>query len=367
MQVLPRAMTALLAAAVLLAGGVAGARAQGILENSAVVLTYFHIGEPGLSTANLGLDDFHEHLVEMKEPDLTPLPVPQIARLLQQKKELPDGAIGVTFDAPYKALLERAIPALLERDIPFTVFLSPAMIDGQSTQYMSWADIETLKRSGHASFGLTLPATPADEADMKRALNKGIARYREMMQAEPKLFAYPQGQYTEAMKAAVRQAGFTAAFGLQSGAMHEGSDFMALPRFTMTGAYGDLERLEGIVRSLPLPVTDVEPQASLLDTEEALIGFSLPPEYRKLAPAIRCLASNQGPIEPQILGDSRIELRPRIGWGERLRVNCTVSASPDDPKSETLRWIGFLLFSKDAAAGPDANNPEQGGLPPPPE
>lgn len=339
-----------------------------ILENSAVILAYFHVGDDGSPTSNLELDDFKTHLEQLSGNDIKALPVLDIVAALKQDKNILAGAIGITFEGAYKTLLAAAIPALLRHNIPFTIFINPAAIDEGNPQYMSWDDLSALSRKSGVSFGLTLPVSPADELEARRMLNSSITRFRTQLGAEPRLFAYPQGEYTSVLKKIVRESGFDAAFGLQSGAVGNRSDFMALPRFTMTDNYGDLDRLEIVARTRPLPVHDIQPETSLLDTEEALIGFSLDRDVKHLAPRLRCFASNQGKIDSQVLGDNRIEIRPHIGRGEHLRVNCTVPVVSADPDAQTLRWIGFFLTVKDAgSADNSSNNPEPGGLPPPPE
>lgn len=341
-----------------------------ILENSAVILAYFHIGDDSWPASNLELEDFQTHLDELSNGDTAPLPVSEIVATLKQDKNIAPNAIGLTFEGAYKSLLDQAIPALLAKKIPFTIFVNPQAIDRKSPQYMSWDDLAALARKKEVSFGLSISSASSDEAETRRLLNSGIARFREEFGTEPRLFAYPQGEYTTALKKAVQQAGFNAAFGLQSGAIGGRSDFMALPRFTMTDNYGDLDRLEIVARTRPLPVHDIQPEASLLDTEDALIGFSLDKDVQGLGKKLRCFASNQGKIEPQFLGDNRIEIRPHVGWGERLRINCTVPILSSDPDpedagtTETLRWIGFLLSVRDV---PGANNPGQDAPPPPPE
>jgi hypothetical protein len=358
-------LAALLAAATAVSQSAEAQTTQSdLLENSAVILAYFHVGDDGSPTSNLELEDFNTHLSELTGDDIKPLPVPAIVAALKLDKNIAPGAIGLTFEGAYKSLLDKAIPALLEKHIPFTVFVAPQALDEGNPQYMSWDDIAALKRNSEVSFGLTLPVSPADELEARRMINSGVARFREKLGAEPRLFAYPQGEYTAGLKTIVKAAGFDAAFGLQSGAVGARSDFLALPRFTMTDNYGDLGRLEIVARTRPLPVHDLQPEASLLDTEDALIGFSLDRNARNLASSIRCFASNQGKIELQVLGDARIEIRPHIGRGERLRVNCTAPVPSSDPDTETLRWIGFFLIVKDA---PGANTPEPDAPPPPPE
>ncbi|MCD8497461.1 MAG: polysaccharide deacetylase family protein [Alphaproteobacteria bacterium] len=357
-----------LGSAILIYAKPASAQPSSLPESSAVFLAYYRVGDDEAQSSNLSMDNFQEHLYALSGPDLTPISVPALIQRLRSGESTPENAIGITFEAPYRHLLHTAIPELQKRKIPFTLFLNAQAVDTHNPQYMDWDDIQRLARDNNISFGLTVSPleNSTDDTEAKRLLNAGITKFRNHLGTNPKLFSYPQGEYTPAFKALLKQSGFDAAFGLQSGAAYEGSDFLALPRFTMTGNYGDIERFQTISHVLPLPATDMEPEASLLDNEEALIGFSLAREYEHLGPYIRCFASGQGRIEAQLLGETRVEIRPRISRGERLRVNCTAPAAPDNPKDKTQRWIGFLLSVKDTAAA-ELNNPAQGGLPPPPE
>lgn len=329
------------------------AMAASPLENSGVILAYYRVGDDGNPTSNLPRDEFNDHVQALNGDDIHVLPVPEILSTLKSGKQLAQGAIGITFEGAYKSLANTTFPALTDKNIPFTVFLDVAALDAKHPQYMNWSDVRALSGHKGVSFGVIPDFSAQSDTDIKRILNKSIARFREEFGAEPKLLAYPQGEYTAATKALVKAAGFDAAFGLQSGALYEGSDFTALPRFTMTENYGDLERFRVVTHTLPLPASDIEPEASLVESENALIGFSLNDEFKSLAPSIRCYASGQGLITTELLGDNRIEIRPKLRRGERLRVNCTAPAS---------RRIGFLLSVKE-----NTNNPEPGELPPPPE
>lgn len=335
------------------------AMAANPLESSAVILAYYRVGEDSNPASNLRAEDFADHLDALSGDEVTPLPIPEILSALKNGKQLPKSTVGLSFEGAYKSLTDKTFPSLIGRNIPFTVFLNVAAIDAGHPQYMNWDEIRKLSGHKGITFGITPDFTAQDEVETKRILNKSIARFREQFGAEPKLLAYPQGEYTSATKALVRNAGFDAAFGLHSGALYEGSDFLSLPRFTMTENYGDLQRFKVVTHTLPLPVTDIQPEASLVESENALIGFSLSDEFKHLAPTIRCYASGQGLIKTELLGDNRIEIRPQLSRSERLRVNC---ATP------TSRRIGFLLSVKEAPQPHNtSSNPEPDELPRPPE
>jgi hypothetical protein len=168
-----------------------------------------------------------------------------------------------------------------------------------------------------------------------------------MLKQEAQFFSYPFGEYTAAYKAIIESSGFTAAFGLQSGAAFHSSDFFALPRFTMTDKYGDLERFRTVAQTLPFPVIDVEPQGTELSADNPVIGFSVPAYLVSSLKSLSCFATGQPEPEMHIL-DERVELRLKETIDEdRIRINCTLPG-PSNPDDDTpaWRWFGMLLVKE---------------------
>ena len=74
-----------------------------------------------------------------------------------------------------------------------------------------------------------------------------------------KLFAYPFGEYNNAILEIVDALGYTG-FGQQSGPLAPFSDPRVLPRFPFGGPYGDPQDFATKVNSLPMPLAvDAEP------------------------------------------------------------------------------------------------------------
>lgn len=334
------------------------AAAAGPLENSALILTYFDVQEEDPGPSGLIQADFEAHLALVENKVRA---VPEIVVALKAGRQLAPGTIGITFDSPLQSLNARVFPALLEKDIPFTVFVNPAAI-GASPQVMDWDALKKLAQEKTVTLGLSIAQISGDTVRTKADFNAALSVFREHLGFQPKLFAYPYGAYTKTLKSLVREAAFEAAFGLQSGAVYEGSDFLALPRFTMAGEYGTPERLSGILTTLPLPASDLSPEENLFAAEPPGIGFSVEPAYKDLLPHISCYAGGQGRVTPEILGEYRVEIRPKAGLAERIRVNCTAPAEPGNPKNTAKRWIGFLLVPAEAL-----NNQPQPELLQPPE
>jgi len=203
---------------------------------------------------------------------------------------------------------------------------------------------------GTFSFGI-LPSAYVHMAEQSKdanadVINKAISRYQAEMGEDPQFFAYPYGEYSVALKKQVGDYTFKAAFGEQSGVLHAKSDFMALPRFTMTDNYGDLERFQLTANALPLPVTDIVPEEMLVKQDSPAIGFTVTPELADLS-KLSCFVSGSGKVDIARLGAGRVELRLKDKLEDRrTRINCTMPDATVTPgQAQSWRWFGLQLLS----------------------
>ena len=349
-------------------------------SSSAVIFLYQRVGEDTLPQGNLSLDRFQEHIRELTTGGYSVLPLPEIIAAIREDKPLPEKTVGITFEGAYLATLKNALPLLDEAKLPFTVFFSSDMADGGNPSHMTWDQLKDLKKDGLASFGL-LPSAYTHMADLDadRAaalINKARSRYTEMMGESAVFFSWPYGEYSSALKKQLATYDFKASFGQQSGVVYAGSDFTALPRFTMTDAYGDLDRFLLTANALALPVSEVVPDDTLIAENPPIIGFTVAPEITNLG-ELSCFGSSLGKIAVTRLGN-RIEMRPDQPFEDRrTRINCTLPESTVIPgESQRWRWFGMILIAKaisdeqppepaDAPAteespkAPDASGPEE--------
>lgn len=317
--------------------------------HSAVILAYHRIGDDANPDGNISAAQFLNHVDEIEKGGYNVIPLPELIDGLQNNLEFPARTIAITFEGGFKSAIKNAVPTLLEKKIPFTVFYSSDYADTDSADHVNWSDLKTLSAYSSVSLGV-LPAAYARheaEEEIKRQVNKARQRHREMLGTEAQFFSYPFGEYSPEYKDIVRNSGFKAAFGLQSGAVYDGSDFFALPRFTMTERYGDVERFRTAAQTLPFPVIDIEPEGTKLDGETPAIGFSVPSYLVSSLKSLSCFVTGQPEPDVQILGE-RVEIRVKdAATIERLRVNCTLPG-PANPEDDTpaWRWFGMLLVNE---------------------
>lgn len=326
------------------------AAAQTYDRTEAVILAYQRVGEDIYPGTNISADQFAEHVQELIEGGYHVAPLKEIVTALQAKAKLPDKTVAITFNGAYRSALDKAIPMLLENNLPFTVFFSPGQAGGTAPQYMSWEDLKRLSRHSQVTLGLH-PAsytrlTESSDAEIHRQINNAIASYRKELGRDPQFFAYPFGEYTKQYRNIVSQSGFLAAFGQQSGVAYDGSDIYALPRFSLTDAYSDDDRFRMAATALPLPVSDVAPDSPHIGTDNPpTFGFTVDDSLAGKLSQMSCFFSEQGKPDIQIVGKNRVELRVTEPFEEeRVRLNCTMPGPQPKPgEDQRWRWFGMLL------------------------
>jgi peptidoglycan/xylan/chitin deacetylase (PgdA/CDA1 family) len=303
---------------------------------SAVVFMYHRFGEGEYPSTNITMEQFDQHVKELTSGPYTVMGVPQIVSALADGKGLPDRTIGITVDDAYRSVYEKAWPVFREHNLPFTVFVSTEQLDSGYANYMTWDMVRELSNAGvtiggHSQNHAHLPDFDIDR--VKAELANSAARFEEELGYVPEIFAYPYGEANGEVIAAVKEAGYRAAFGQQSGAMHTESDFMYLPRYALNEHYGAMDRFNLAANSLPLVVSDVTPADYTLTRNPPAFGFTL----AEPAPSMNCYPSEGEPTMSR-LGEERVEIRldGPVSSG-RWRINCT-AMGPDS----RWRWFGML-------------------------
>ena len=310
-----------------------------IAADHAVILQYHHFGEKTPPSTSVTLNQFEQHLAYLSDNKYSVWPLEKIISYLKEEKELPDKCIAITIDDAYRSIYEKAYPLLKDYGFPFTVFVPTEGVDRGIKSYLTWEQMREMMKYGgtFASHSHThdylIRRHPgeSENAWINRVINDietSLNLLKEKLGSASKLFAYPYGEYNIALKQIILSLGLTG-LGQQSGAIWQGSDFAALPRFPMAGDYADLGQFITKVRSLPLPVISAEPNNPLLpDTiSKPVLKLELGPgDYNP--DSIACYSGEQGKINLRWLSRDThtLEVTPNKDLPKgRSRYNCTAS------------------------------------------
>lgn len=328
------------AVAVGLVAGFTATAPAAVARDSAVIVMYNGFGDG--SAAWTPLDLFDSHIAHLRDNDYTVLPLSQVVGALRAGAELPDRAVAITLDSGHISIFRDAWPRLKAAGFPFTLFVATDAIDAGGANRMSWDQIRELASAGVAvgSHGAAYKHLADRDIDsFTTGIDRANRRFVDELGATPELFAYPYGEYDLARRDIVARRGFVAALGQQSGAVHGGADFHALPRFLLAGRFADLKRFGLVADTLPLPVTELVPKDPVLTTNPPLLGFTVAPEIGATH-GLSCYASPFGQLNVERLGPNRVEVRfPEALAPGRTRVNCTM-AGPEG----RFRWLGLQFL-----------------------
>ncbi len=313
---------------------------------SAVVFMYHRFGERNYPSTNIKIEQFEVHLAEISAGGYKVLPLRDIIAAFRRQESLPDRTIALTIDDAFLSVHDRAWPMLKKAGLPFTLFVATDAIDARRPGYMTWAQLRDLAAAG-VSIGSQTGSHPhlpdVNQARLDEEFARSNARFRAELGFAPELLAYPYGEFGTREKQAARVAGFIAAFGQHSGVAHGGEDLFGLPRFALNERFGGVARFRLAGNGLPLPVTDVLPDDTVIrrgDKNPPDFGFTVTADIGALN-NLACFASNQpGPARMERLGERRFEVRLDNPFAAgRGRINCTLRAT-----ANRWRWFGRQFY-----------------------
>jgi len=309
--------------------------------DSAVILTYNRIDERGPAGTTLKSETLDQHLRELTGGGYTIMPVADIVAAVRAGRALPDKAVGLTFDDAYASFYKHAWPRLQAAKVPFTLFVSTALVDDGGPDMMTWDQVREVAENGgaighHGERPGDMPLL--SEEEIETSLSDSTARFISVLGRKPLLFAYPSGSFGTTARTLVAAHGFEGAFGLHGGPVHAGSDPFALPRFSLSDAYGTLGRLRMVATTLPVKVKDVTPTDARVTRNPPAVGFTIDQDLKNRQ-ELRCYTFELNPTL-EWLGDNRVELRyaKPLPLG-RIRVNCTMPGP-----GGRWYWLGMMLF-----------------------
>jgi peptidoglycan/xylan/chitin deacetylase (PgdA/CDA1 family) len=313
---------------------------------SAVVLMYHRFGEGRFPSTNIGLDQLKAHIAYLQAERFNVVPLAEVVAALDRRAPLPPRTVAITVDDAYASVVAHAWPLFKRAGFPFTVFVATAAVDQGQAGIMSWAQVRALAADGVTIGGHSHahPHYPALSAEAVRAdLAAMNARFMAELGAVPTVFAYPYGEAGRADMALVRDAGFAAAFGQNSGPVYPEAERFLLPRFALNEAYGAMDRFALVVHSRPLRAVDLVPADPVLRANPPALSFRVldapplaglscfGPRGERLAVSVAAATVRVAPAAPFPTG--------------RARVNCTLKAGA------AWYWFGQEFLAGGASEG----------------
>lgn len=218
------------------------------------ILVYHKISTPSLlpqSKKNKARDRFSvqsvvfESQMQLIENEgYTPLTIQELINA-KMSGTLPPKPIAVTFDDGWRSQYNNALPVLTKYKIPATFYIYTGVIG--SPAYMTWDNLHTLVNlkmeiAGHTKSHPHLTKTNPSKLDEELVQSKQVLE--KNLRVHVSDFAYPYGNYNDAIIKAVMEAGYTSGRTSNKGIRN---DFKDLYQLNVLYAPNDLKTLQDIL------------------------------------------------------------------------------------------------------------------------
>ncbi|MFT7338521.1 MAG: peptidoglycan/xylan/chitin deacetylase (PgdA/CDA1 family) [Marinobacter maritimus] len=298
-----------------------------------VVLQYHHISDTTPPSTSTSASLFQAQIDLITELGIDVVDLHSATDNLFSGNPSQGQRIAITFDDAYESVYSQGADILREQGLPYTIFVDTAAVGNQG--YMTWEQLKELAaRNGvsianHSAGHGHLARKPGEaEADWKqritRSLDSAQAELKQQFGNVLPLFAYPYGEFDEALEAEVAKRGWYG-FGQQSGAIGPLAGQTRLPRFPMANAYGQLNGLKDKLNSKAFPIDTSQLPDGIMTANPPTLVLRLTKEIQPNR--LTCFASGMGRIEFEAADDGINVKAPKPFDRRRFRYNCT---HPDD-------------------------------------
>jgi len=308
-------------------------------DNQCVLLLYHRFSDEGPQSTSTSPAVFEKHLEYLYENGYKVLPLEEVIKNLKMQGILPKKCVSLTADDGFLSLYTNAYPLLVKYQMPMSVFVSTESIDKKYTLMLSWQQLQEMSDLvdvyNHSVKHLHLVEQTVEV--VQREITQAQERIKQELGVEDKFFAYPYGEFDDETYHLISDLGYVG-FGQHSGAIDRNSDFLNLPRFSMSGPYAKMDSFTLKIKTLPMPIEFEEPQ-SLLISENFKPSLTLT-FSRELTnnekQQFSCFVSGQDQPELIWLASNKVNVQARelLPKG-RSRYNCTM------PSKEAGRYYWY--------------------------
>lgn len=263
------------------------------------ILQYHHIGDDTPRVTSVTTKELEQHLEFLVQQQFTVIDLTEVAALLASDEPLPAKTAAITIDDGWRNVYDNGLELFKRYRMPFTIFVNPKLMRETPHLYMNWEQLRELQQYGavianHSQSHAHMTRRLTDETEQQwqqRQLADILQAQddidRQLGGPQPRLFAYPYGEYDPELQKLLEQHDFIA-FGQHSGGWGKLTPLTAIPRFPAAGQYANLATLATKLLSLPLPVEQAEPASMMVNHEQ-------------LRPTVRITLAHRHDLRPQQL------------------------------------------------------------------
>ncbi|EWH11569.1 regulatory protein, LacI [Catenovulum agarivorans DS-2] len=306
-----------------------------LLDNSFVILQYHHVANDTPAVTSVTDEQFIQHLDLIEQLDMNVVDLADAIDKVRSGEPLPDKSVAITFDDGYKNIANQALPELVKRGWPATVFVNPGLLTQSPSYYLTWPELKhwSKQKITIANHGWLHDYWVRENAQnnhqwqqkIKQSITDTEQAIIQHIGYSRKLVAYPYGEYDTWLQNWLREQKLIA-FGQQSGGVAGFSDFTALPRFPASGIYANEKTLTTKLLSRVLPVDYTQLPSPIVSTDNNPPSLSFKLLFDKTN-QLNCFIGGKAEMVMEKLADNRFQIKANQSLDKgRSRYNCTMQS-----------------------------------------
>jgi len=325
---------------------------------AAVILQYHHVSDNTPSSTSISVVQFEAHLQYLADNDFHVVSLSTLMNAIRKQQPIVDKTIVITFDDGYLDILENAKPLLDKFEYPFSIFISPNVIEKGYSGFLSWQQLKVLADEGTiiANHGFSHDSFARQPAGIEQIqwlnqqgqkLNDAEAIIQEKIGQSWRYFAYPYGEYTPEIQEWLKTNDFIA-FSQQSGAVGLATDLTSVPRFPLSHPYDQITSLHDKIFSFPFTMQPLAADTDTIYAYQAAKSVTFKVIVNDFEPGqLNCFVSGLGRqlVEWKDEESFTINLSDDLAIG-RSRINCTAPSMSNEARYYWYSKPWFVLNEK---------------------
>ena len=216
------------------------------LSSQVIVLCYHRFEDKPKDSLAIKPAEFEAQMQILKDNGITVIPMADFLAWRRGEKSIPPKSAIISIDDGYITGYSVAWPILKKFGYPFTMFIYTDYVKGgpkSGGQSVSWQQLAEMRDAGvdiqsHTVSHSSLSAKKGKNDEQYTAwLKSELAGSKEILEKnlgiQVKAIAYPYGLHNEAVREAVKQAGYEAAFTVYGQRIGHGADATIIGRYAI--------------------------------------------------------------------------------------------------------------------------------------
>lgn len=310
-----------------------------------VCFVYHRFGDNRFPSTNISIDDFKAHLQWLADNDYQMLNLSDALDYLYNEMPSKKTAV-ITIDDGYKSFLQNGLPLLNQFNFSATLFINTETVGGGD--YLNWQELnEVVSRNieignhTHSHDYFLNKNIDTRYIDFEKDVVEAQALIKKHLNVQPKVFAYPYGEFDKSMSDIIQSLGFKGAAAQNSGVMNNLTSNYQIPRFPMSESYAKMFEDKAKMESLRVLKKSPDSNLAPIEKDQPVLNLTLDTRGLKVK-QLQCFAQG-GDCTLAVVETSAnemvVELQSTHAISQRRRTLYTLTA-PDS--AGNWHWFSHL-------------------------